>query len=32
VIAQANAEAEGNSTLPLIDAGDQDELLKSLGL
>ena len=32
VIAQATAEAEGNSTLPLIDAADQDELLKSLGL
>ena len=32
VIAQANAEAEGNSTLPLIQDGDQDELLKSLGL
>jgi CheY-specific phosphatase CheX len=32
VIAQATAEAEGNSTLPMIEAGDQDELLKSLGL
>ena len=32
VIAQANAEAEGNSTLPLIEADDQDALLKSLGL
>ena len=32
VIAQANAEAGGNSTLPLEQDGDQDELLKSLGL
>ena len=32
VIAQANAEAEGHPTLPLMVAGDQDELLKSLGL
>ena len=32
VIAQANAEAEGNSTLPQIEQSDQDELLKSLGM
>ncbi len=32
VIAQAQAESEGHSTLPIIEAGDQDALLKSLGL
>lgn len=30
--AQAEADAEGNSAPPRIDAGDQDELLKSLGM
>lgn len=30
--AEAEAEAEGHSTLPMVEAGDQDELLKSLGL
>ena len=32
VLAQAHAEAEGHSTLPMVQADDQDELLKSLGL
>ena len=32
VIAQAHAEAQIHSTMPLVDAGDQEELLKSLGL
>ena len=32
VIAQTHAESEGNSTLPIIEASDQDALLKSLGL
>lgn len=30
--AHAEAEAESHSTLPMVDASDQDELLKSLGL
>ena len=32
VIAQTHAESEGHSTLPIIEADDQDALLKSLGL
>lgn len=32
VIAQAHAESEGHSTPPVIEADDQDALLKSLGL